>query len=108
MALSSALIEATSASVTSPGTSVAPTITPKDNTHTLVILNPSTTATVLVGFGTAGAALPQASSVNVLPNTSLSLSIGTLSQRASAGTDIIFDGTGAVDVRIFYVNGTTS
>ena len=108
LAISTNLIDATTAAVAQAGTSVAPATVPADNTHTMVVLNPSNTQTVYLNFGTAGGALPPATSVNILPGNSLSVAIGALSSRPTSGSDIIFDATGAVDVRVFYLNGSAS
>lgn len=106
MADSFKLVDATTASVAASGTSVAPTQTLFDNTHTMVILNPDSTNTVLFDYGTPGGALDPATSVNILPKTSVSIACGTLGQRPTIGDDMRFDTTaGAIDVRIFYVNG---
>lgn len=95
MAISLNLIDATTAAVTIVGTSVAPASVPADNTHTMVVLNPSSTQTVYMNFGTAGGALAPATSVNILPGNSLSVAIGALSDRPSSGSDLIFEATGS-------------
>ena len=108
MALSTNLIDATTASPTA-GTSVAPATSISDNTHTVVVLNPDSANTVYMNFGAAGGALSANNSVNILPQTSVSFAIGTLSQRAATGSNMIFDASaGTIDVRIFYVNGVSS
>ena len=109
MAISLNLIDATTAVVASAGTSVQPTLAIPDNTHTMVVLNPDAAQTVYMNFGTPGGALGANNSVNILPNTSLSLAVGTRSDRAASGTNAIFDCSGGnVDGRIFYVNGASS
>lgn len=106
MANSFNLIDATTASITNSGTSVAPALQIPDNAHTMVILNPDAANTVLFSYGTPGAALNAATSVNILPQTSVSIAVGTLGERPTAGTDAVFDSSaGSIDVRIFYVNG---
>ena len=109
MAISQNLIDATTAAVATAGTSVAPATVPPDNCHTMVVLNESTSNTLLINFGSSGGALSQDTSVNVLPQTSLSLAIGSLSQRAASGANVIFDATGnSTNARIFYLNGITA
>lgn len=109
MAISRNMFDATVAVVAASGTSVVPALEIPDNCHTVIILNPDATNTVLVGLGVAGGALPLASSAPVPTQSSLSLVVGALNQRASSGTDLIFDTTaGAVTVNVIYVNGIQS
>ena len=109
MTISTNMFDATVAVVAVAGTSVVPTLEIPDNCHTVVILNPDATNTVLVGMGAAGGALPAATSAPVPTQSSLSLVVGPLNQRASAGTNLVFDTTaGAVNVNVIYVNGVQS
>ena len=58
MTISTNMFDATVAVVAVAGTSVVPTLEIPDNCHTVVILNPDATNTVLVGLAAAGGALP--------------------------------------------------
>jgi len=103
------MFDGTVAVVASSGTSVEPVLEIPDNCHTVVILNPDTTNTVLVQLGTAGGAIPAANAAVIPPSATLSLVVGTLSQRASSGANLIFDtNAGAVTAQLIYVNGVSS
>jgi len=100
MAVSYNGFDGTNAPVATPGTSVAPALAPPDNCTQAVLLNPSTTATVYFALASPGGALSADTSGWILPSTSISIAVGTLGI-----SDLVFDATGAVTVRIVYVNG---
>ena len=109
MAVSPNIFIATTATVAAAGTSVAPASAPPDNCHTVVIYNEDTSQILFVSLGAPGGALTQATSINVPPSTSITLAIGPLSQRASAGDNFIYDCDAVSAVaRITYVNGRPS
>ena len=102
-----ATTQATSASCTA-GTSVNPTNAIPDNCHTVIIYNENATNTILINTGVAGGALPQATSINVPTQASITLGIGVRSERVGA-YDFIYDCTaGTAVARITYVCGINS
>lgn len=95
----------TSATVAAAGTSVVPLTAIPDNCHTVIITNASTTALIYAAVTTAGGALTPTTSINVPPNSSLTLSMGVLSDRAG-GYDLVYDSDAAGTVAyITYVLG---
>lgn len=96
----------TTATVAAAGTSVDPATAIPDNCHTIIIYNSDTTNTILASTGTAGGALNADTSINVPPNSSITLSMGILSERVGS-YDLIYDATGGTNVkaRITYING---
>ena len=97
-----ATIQATSAACTA-GTSVNPSDAVPDNCHTIIIYNEDATNTILVNTGTAGGALPQATSTTVPPQGSITLAIGVRSERVGL-FDFIYDcDAGTATARITYV-----
>jgi len=95
----------TSATVAAAGTSVVPLTAIPDNCHTIIITNTSTTALILAAVETAGGALPSTTSINIPASSSLTLSIGVLSDRAG-GYDLVYDSDSAGAVaNITYVLG---
>ena len=85
--------------VASPGTA------PLENTHTIVILNNTA--------GTDGYAAYQADNTQITATTgmvipggsSLTLAVGSKSQRPQDGSTLRFDGAGAVTFQLTYING---
>jgi hypothetical protein len=68
--------------VTNPGTSVALSSQPPDNCHTVLITNPSSTVTVLVGKVTPPEALvPGVNAQRVPPGFTLTLAWGAVPSR---------------------------
>jgi hypothetical protein len=96
----------TTATVAAAGTSVAPLIAIPDNCHTLIIYNSDSTNTIYAAVDTAGGALNADTSINVPPNSSLTLSMGVQSERVGS-YDLVYDASGGTNVkaRITYVNG---
>ncbi len=107
MAISNKPLIGTVASVTA-GTASAPTTDVYDNTHTVVVYNPSGTADVYVAF-TDDASIPAATAVKIPPTSSMTLPIGTISQRPASGS-LKFDcSAGTVNnIAITYLNGLSS
>ena len=99
----------TTATVAAAGTSVAPLIAIPDNCHTIIIYNSDSTETILAATGTAGGALGEDTSINVPPNSSLTLSMGSLSSRVGA-YELVYDATGGTNIkaRITYINGLST
>jgi len=97
------------AAVAAPGTSVAPSAGVPDNCHSILVTNPSTTETGLVGQGTPGAALVAGTNAQrVGPDRTLTLGVGTdrsrgrVDQAIQAGSGLIFDATAALTLEITY------
>lgn len=102
-----ATIQATSAAC-SAGTSVNPASAIPDNCHTVIIYNENASNIILVNTGTAGGALPQATSINVPTQSSLTLAVGVKSDRVGA-YDFIYDcNAGTATARIAYICGINS
>ncbi len=96
-----------SQSVTNPGTSVAANPQPFENTHTIVILNNTAGTDAFVRWQTGTAALTPANASVVPGGSSLTLSIGSASQRPTDGSSsLYFDSVGAAcTLQITYING---
>jgi hypothetical protein len=102
-----ATTQATSASCTA-GVSVDPSHPIPDNCHTVIIYNEDAANVLLVNTGVAGGALPQATSINIPTQASMTLSIGVRSERVGA-YDFIYDCTaGTATARISYICGINS
>lgn len=107
MALSATPFLGTNATVAAAGTSVAPAVAVPDNCSAMVVYNESSTNTIYIAAdGTAApAAIAAASAVFVPPEASLTLTFGTLNQRAGSMASLRFDcSAGAATARITYVN----
>ena len=96
-----------SQSTTTPGTSVAANPQPYENTHTIVILNNTAGTDAFVRWQTGTAALTAANASVVPGGSSLTLSIGSVSQRPTDGaSSLYFDSVGsACTLQITYING---
>jgi len=106
MAISNKAAVGTSASVTA-GTASTPTISPYDNTHTVIVYNEDSTNTLYVGF-TDGASISATDAIFVPTQSSITLAIGTLSQRPADGV-LKFDcSAGSITARVTYINGLQS
>jgi len=94
---------------TTPGTSVtsAGGDILRDNTHTIVVLNNTSGTDALVRWQTGTAAITPATGSVVPGGSSLTLSVGSKSQRPTDGTSsLYFDSVGsAVTLQITYING---
>ena len=97
--------------VTTPGTSVtmaSPADALRDNTHTIIILNNTAGTDAFARWQTGTAALT-ATNASVIPGgSSLTLSIGSKSQRPQGATTdkLYFDSVGvACTLQITYING---
>ena len=104
MAVSKDPTVATKAAVLSPGQSVAPLAEVPDNCHTLVVLNESAKAILLVGIGQAPAGLDKDVASHVPPQCSLALEVGVLSERAGPAKYVYDAIGGAATARVTYVN----
>lgn len=95
--------------ITNPGTAVTPTgdDVVRDNTHTIVILNNTSGTDGFVRWQTGTTALTAANASVVPGGSSLTLSIGSKSQRPSDGQALLyFDSVGsAVTFQLTYING---
>lgn len=97
--------------VTTPGTAVTmnqPDDALRDNTHTIVILNNTAGTDAFVRWQTGTAALSATTSSVIPGGSSLTLSVGSKSQRPQgADTDLLyFDSVGvACTLQITYING---
>ena len=91
--------------VAASGTSVALTAQPSDNTHTILVTNPSATIVGLIGQATAPAPLTAGlNAQRVAPGSTVTLGIGTISDRGAI-TDMVADSIGgAVTLEVTYEN----
>lgn len=106
-------IVSTFATVAVPNTAVAPAVEVPDNCYEIIITNPNNAATAVVSTGVVGSTLnvPPTAPVGtvVLPESSVSLKIGTRSERGIidssqlAGSGLIVSATGAISVGITYL-----
>lgn len=98
--------------VTTPGTAVTapagpPDLRIKDNTHTVVILNNTAGTDALMRWQSTTAAITPATGSVIPGGSSLTLSLGSKSQRPTDGvSSLYFDSVGvAVTLQITYING---
>lgn len=106
MALSSSTLLGTRATIASAGTSVAPATAIPDNCHTMILLNRSSSATILVAAGSAGGTIADnGSQLATIPaSASLTLAVGVLATRVTSLENLIFDSSsGAANVDITYL-----
>tara|TARA_B100001287_G_scaffold274829_1_gene281025 strand:- start:250 stop:582 length:333 start_codon:yes stop_codon:yes gene_type:complete len=103
------MIQGTTATVSSAGTSVAPAAPIPDNCHSVIIFNESSSNVIYVKpQASAGVGLDAASSVHIPKETSITLSIGVKSVRAN-NTPLCYDcSAGSAIARITYVCGIGS
>lgn len=106
MAISANCFDGTNAAVAAPGTSVAPALAVPDNCASIVVYNPDAANTIYMSVVvTAGNPIPAASGVHIPPNSSFTVTVGTLSQRPGTLTNLTFDASGGTPTaRITYVN----
>lgn len=109
MAISTNTMDSQRVQVAAPGTSVAASPQPYENTHTLIVYNRGT-KTITVGIGTAGGAIAVGGGTEVPAAGAITLSIGTNTNRAGGNFDppgrvLIFDATGgAGDCILTFIN----
>jgi len=97
----------TIATVVAAGTPVQPPTACPENCHTLIVYNPNAAATLLVAFATNAGAFVAANAARVPAGTSMTLAIGSVSQRPALAGDLLFvDATvNGSTANITYVNG---
>lgn len=100
MAVSTKPFLGTVATVVAAGTPVQPPTAVPENCHTLIVYNPNAAATVLVAFATNAGAFVAADAARVPAGTSMTLAIGSVSQRPALAAELLF-----VDAT---VNGSTA
>ncbi len=107
MAVSTKPFVGTVATVVTAGTPVQPPVAVPENCHTLIIYNPNAAATVLVAFATSAGTFVSAQAARVPAGTSMTLAIGSVSQRPSLAAELLFvDATvNGSTANITYVNG---
>jgi hypothetical protein len=99
--------------VAAPGTSVAASPQPYENTHTLIIYNRGANP-LRVAIGTAGGAIAVGGGTEVPAAGAITLAIGTNTNRAGGNFDppgrvLIFDATGgAGDCILTFINSIGS
>ena len=105
MATATSTFSFQSVAVSTPGTSIALTPQPYDNTDVIIINNTGATS-IRYGIGAAGSALTSSNSMLITTGQSVSLPIGTKSVRPgpdfSGSNSIIIDsvaGAGTVEVQ---------
>jgi hypothetical protein len=101
-------IQGTNAAVTTPTQSVRPAVLLPDNCHTIIIYNSDNTNTIYVGTEgqfTFNAAIPAATAIHVPPSSTMTLIVGSLSERPGGSLGLLFDASGGTPTaRITYVN----
>jgi hypothetical protein len=113
MAISLKPAQGVSVTVATAGTAVAPSVALPDNCHTLIVYNTSAAATAYLQFVPTAGAFATASAVVIPPQASITLALGTLSQRPGSGAggipdSLFFDASvNATVVRVTYVNGVS-
>jgi hypothetical protein len=105
MAISLKPAEGLQVVVAAAGTSVTANPQPYDNTDTVVILNNTAGVDGYVNYQSSNAAMAATGAMIVPGGSSLTLSIGSKSQRPQDGTDLWFDGAAPVTFQITYING---
>lgn len=107
MAVSTKPFVGTVATVVAAGTPVQPPTAVPENCHTLIIYNPNAAATVLVAFATNAGTFVAADAARVPAGTSMTLAIGSVSQRPALAAELLFvDATvNGSTANITYVNG---
>jgi len=109
MAISTNTLDSQRVQVAAPGTSVAASPQPYENTHTLVVYNRGANV-VRVAIGTAGGAIAIGGGTEIPASGAITLAIGTSTNRAGGNFDapgrvLIFDATGgAGDCIVTYLN----
>jgi len=100
--------------VVAAGTAVAPSVALPDNCHTLIAYNSGLAATAYLQFVPVAGSFAVGTAVAIPPQASITLAIGTLSQRPASGAAGIPDSlfldasvNGTV-IRLTYVNGVTT
>jgi len=112
MAISLKPAQGTSLTVAAPGTAVAPSVAVPDNCHTVIVYNTSAAATVYVAWVPVAGSFSTATAVVVPPSASVTLAIGSLSQRPATGAGGVQDqlfvdaSVPGTTANITYVNGT--
>lgn len=93
------------ATVALSGTSVAPTAQPPDNCAQIRVRNPSSTVTVLIGFGPAGGALTEGvDAFGIAPGATEYVPIDVITRRGAITTMIVDSVGGAVVPKFTYFN----
>jgi len=107
MAVSTKPFLGTVATVAAAGTPVQPPTACPENCHTLIVFNPNAAATLLVAFAVNAAGFVVADAARIPAGTSMTLAIGSVSQRPTLAGDLLFvDATvNGSTANITYVNG---
>jgi len=108
MAVSYKPADGTQVAVAVAGTVIEAALQPYDNTHTVVILNNTAGVDGYVNWQSNAAAMAAATAMVIPGGSSLTLSIGVLSQRPADGSTLRFDGAAACTFQLTYVNGMDS
>ena len=109
MAISTNTFDSLRVQVAAPGTSVAATPQPYENTHTIMAYNRGANV-IRVAIGAAGGAIAIGGGVEIPAAGAVTLAVGTVTNRAGGNFDaparvLIFDATGgAGDCVVTYLN----
>jgi len=102
-------IHSFSTTVSSSGTAVELNPQPYDNTHTVLIFNPSAN-NVFLRYQTNTAAINVGNGAQIPATSSLQLVLGPKSTRPSAGAETlrVDASSGSTVINVTYINGTSS
>ncbi len=91
--------------VANSGTPVSPATAPYDNTNTVVILNNTAGVDGYAAYQSDNTQITATTGMVIPGGSSLTLSIGSKSQRPTDGATLRFDGAAAVTFQLTYING---
>ncbi len=94
--------------VGSAGSVTSPATAPFNNTHTIVILNNTAGTDGYAAYQSDNTQITATTGMVIPGGSSLTLSIGSKSQRPQDGSTLRFDGAGAVNFQLTYINGIDS
>ena len=91
--------------VSGAGSVASPATAPFDNTHTIVILNNTAAVDGFAAFQSDDTQITATTGMVIPGGSSLTLSVGSKSQRPQDGSTLRFDGAQAVTFQLTYING---
>lgn len=94
--------------VSGAGSVASPATAPFDNTHTIVILNNTAGTDGYAAYQSDNTQITATTGMVIPGGSSLTLSVGAKSQRPTDGSTLRFDGAGAVNFQLTYINGLDS
>ena len=108
MATSLKPADGTNVTIAVAGTVVSANPQPFDNTHTVIVYNTTDSVTGYLNWQASGAAMAATTAVVVPGGGSITLSIGSKSNRVASADTLRFDASAAAVFQITYVNGRTA